>query len=88
MKSKSKRTFSQLHGTHEPGLILSPPVTATEKDDGYLSATEIAALKLDADDADWVISVGPQLGGRSVDHRGGAVGPWRRPSPTPRRERR
>jgi CHAT domain-containing protein/Tfp pilus assembly protein PilF len=42
----------QLDGTHEPGLILTPPATATEDDDGYLSASEIAALKLDAD---WVI---------------------------------
>jgi tetratricopeptide (TPR) repeat protein/CHAT domain-containing protein len=39
-------------GTHEPGLILTPPKTATEEDDGYLSASEIAALKLDAD---WVV---------------------------------
>src|SRR5262249_53966463 len=36
----------------EPGLLLTPPKTATELDDGYLSASEIAALKLDAD---WVI---------------------------------
>src|SRR5262249_25792446 len=36
----------------EPGLLLSPPNTSTETDDGYLSASEIAALKLDAD---WVI---------------------------------
>jgi CHAT domain-containing protein len=42
----------QLDGAHEPGLILTPPDTATEEDDGYLSASEIAALKLDAD---WVI---------------------------------
>src|SRR5215813_8078467 len=42
----------QLDGTHEPGLILTPPDNATEEDDGYLSASEIAALKLDAD---WVI---------------------------------
>ena len=41
-----------LKGTHEPGLILTPPGTATEEDDGYLSASEIATLKLDAD---WVI---------------------------------
>ena len=41
-----------LDGTHEPGLILTPPETVTEEDDGYLSASEIAALKLDAD---WVI---------------------------------
>ena len=42
----------QLDGPHEPGLILTPPITASEEDDGYLSASEIAALKLDAD---WVI---------------------------------
>src|SRR5262245_11724163 len=42
----------QLDGTNEPGLILTPPDKATEEDDGYLSASEIAALKLDAD---WVI---------------------------------
>lgn len=42
----------QIDSTHEPGLILSPPGKATEEDDGYLSASEIAALKLDAD---WVI---------------------------------
>jgi CHAT domain-containing protein len=27
----------QLDGTHEPGLILTPPDQATEEDDGYLS---------------------------------------------------
>ena len=42
----------QLTGTREPGLILTPPNTATADDDGYLSGSEIAALKLDAD---WVI---------------------------------
>jgi CHAT domain-containing protein/tetratricopeptide (TPR) repeat protein len=36
----------------EPGLILTPPDQASETDDGYLSASEIAGLKLDAD---WVI---------------------------------
>ncbi len=36
----------------EPGLILTPPGTASKQDDGYLSGSEIAALKLDAD---WVI---------------------------------
>jgi CHAT domain-containing protein len=41
-----------LKGVTEPGLILTPPDRATEEDDGYLSASEIAALKLDAD---WVI---------------------------------
>jgi CHAT domain-containing protein len=42
----------QVGGNSEPGLILTPPTTATERDDGYLSASEIAQLKLDAD---WVI---------------------------------
>jgi CHAT domain-containing protein/tetratricopeptide (TPR) repeat protein len=36
----------------EPGLLLTPPQVGTEADDGYLSASEIAGLKLDAD---WVI---------------------------------
>ena len=42
----------QLDGTREPGLILTPPKEASEVDDGYLSASEIAGLKLDAD---WLI---------------------------------
>jgi tetratricopeptide (TPR) repeat protein len=40
-----------LLGTTEPGLLLTPP-EASEEDDGYLSASDIAGLKLDAD---WVI---------------------------------
>lgn len=36
----------------EPGLLLTPPETASELDDGYLSASEIVNLKLNAD---WVI---------------------------------
>jgi CHAT domain-containing protein/tetratricopeptide (TPR) repeat protein len=42
----------EIEGTSEPGLILTPPDKQTELDDGYLSASEVAALKLDAD---WVI---------------------------------
>lgn len=42
----------ELTGANEPGLILTPPQTASDEDDGYLSASEIAGLKLDAD---WVI---------------------------------
>jgi CHAT domain-containing protein len=42
----------ELSGASEPGLILTPPDKASEADDGYLSASEIAGLKLDAD---WVI---------------------------------
>ena len=45
-------TAGQLQGTSEPGLILTPPEVASEADDGYLSASEIATLKLDAN---WVI---------------------------------
>jgi CHAT domain-containing protein len=41
-----------LSSTTEPGLVLTPPTTRSESDNGYLSASEIAALKLDAD---WVI---------------------------------
>jgi hypothetical protein len=42
----------EIEGTSEPGLILTPPKEQTELDDGYLSASEVAGLKLDAD---WVI---------------------------------
>jgi CHAT domain-containing protein len=42
----------QMSKTSEPGLIMTPPDTATDVDDGYLSASEVATLKLDAD---WVI---------------------------------
>jgi CHAT domain-containing protein len=33
----------------ELGLILTPPEIATARDDGFLSASEVAGLKLDAD---------------------------------------
>jgi CHAT domain-containing protein len=47
----------QVQGSAEPGLILTPPDAGTsdallERDDGFLTASEIATLKLDAD---WVI---------------------------------
>jgi CHAT domain-containing protein len=41
-----------LSGVSEPGLLMTPPEQQTEADDGYLSASEVAELKLDAD---WVI---------------------------------
>jgi tetratricopeptide (TPR) repeat protein/CHAT domain-containing protein len=41
-----------LSGASEPGLLLTPPEQPSDIDDGYLSASEVAALKLDAD---WVI---------------------------------
>jgi CHAT domain-containing protein len=42
----------ELRGVSEPGLILTPPDKASQNDDGYLSAGEIAQLKLNAN---WVI---------------------------------
>jgi CHAT domain-containing protein len=42
----------QVQGNAEPGLFLTPPSKPSEEDDGYLTASEIAGLKLDAD---WVI---------------------------------
>ena len=42
----------QLKGLAEPALVLTPPAKGTEHDDGLLTASEVAQLKLDAD---WVI---------------------------------
>ena len=42
----------ELSGIGEPGLILTPPSVGTAEDDGYLSAGEIAQLKLNAD---WIL---------------------------------
>jgi CHAT domain-containing protein len=48
----------EVRGVAEPGLILTPPVKGTsdpkalERDDGFLTASEIATLTIDAD---WVI---------------------------------
>lgn len=36
-------------GAAEPGLVLTPPGSATELDDGYLSASEAAQLRLSAE---------------------------------------
>jgi CHAT domain-containing protein/tetratricopeptide (TPR) repeat protein len=53
----------------EPALLLTPPDTASEEDDGLLTASEVAALKLDAD---WVIlsacntGAGGKLGGGAL----------------------
>jgi len=41
-----------LSGLAEPALVLSPPDVPTEADDGLLTASEIATLKLNAD---WVV---------------------------------
>jgi CHAT domain-containing protein/Tfp pilus assembly protein PilF len=45
-------TAGELVGAAEPGLVLTPPATATAQDDGYLSASEVAQLELNAD---WVL---------------------------------
>lgn len=42
----------ELHGVAEPGLVFTPPTQASERDDGLLTASEVAGLKLNAD---WVI---------------------------------
>lgn len=42
----------EVEGAEEPVLILTPPERQSDENDGYLSASEIAAFKLDAD---WVI---------------------------------
>lgn len=39
-------------GAAEPALVLTPPAVPTVEDDGLLTASEVAALKLDAD---WVL---------------------------------
>jgi CHAT domain-containing protein len=50
----------QVRGSIEPGLIMTPPATATPVDDGYLTSSEISALKLDAD---WVVLSACSTGG-------------------------
>ena len=42
----------ELTGIAEPGLVFTPPEQASAADDGYLTASEVSALKLNAD---WVI---------------------------------
>ncbi|OAO02306.1 hypothetical protein A8B75_12235 [Sphingomonadales bacterium EhC05] len=42
----------EITGAAEPGLVFTPPETASDKDDGLLTASEITTLNLNAD---WVI---------------------------------
>jgi CHAT domain-containing protein len=42
----------ELSGASEPGLVFTPPDQASAADDGLLTASEVAGLRLDAD---WVI---------------------------------
>jgi CHAT domain-containing protein/tetratricopeptide (TPR) repeat protein len=62
----------QVGGAAEPGLILTPPAKGTvdggalDRDDGFLTASEIAGLRLDAD---WVIlSACNTAGGGAGEH--------------------
>jgi hypothetical protein len=41
-----------IDGAGEPGLVFTPPAEPSEQDDGFLTASEVAALRLNAD---WVI---------------------------------
>lgn len=57
----------QIEGNAEPGLVMTPPDEASISDDGYLTASEAAGLKLSAD---WVVlsacnTAGPADGGSS-----------------------
>ena len=45
-------TAGELKGAAEPGLVFTPPPEATEGDDGLLTASEVSAMRLDAE---WVI---------------------------------
>ena len=42
----------ELTGSTEPGLVFTPPSQASEQDDGFLTTSEVAQLRLNAD---WVI---------------------------------
>lgn len=45
-------TTGELSGLAEPALVLTPPATASPENDGLLTASKVAKLKLDAD---WVV---------------------------------
>jgi CHAT domain len=59
----------EVKGIDEPGLILTPPATDTGGDTGYLAASDITQLKLNAD---WVIlsacntAAGGERGGQAL----------------------
>lgn len=58
-----------LRAVEEPGLVLTPPVTGSDADDGLLTASEIARLNLDAD---WVIlsACNTAMAGKANDAEG------------------
>ena len=47
--SPAGMTASEIYGIAEPGLVLTPPSEASAGDDGFLSAGEVATLRLNAD---------------------------------------
>jgi CHAT domain-containing protein/tetratricopeptide (TPR) repeat protein len=57
-------TKSLAASTVEPALLLTPPAQATEENDGLLTASEIAQLKLDAD---WVVLSACNTAGGDTD---------------------
>ncbi|HMO71392.1 MAG TPA: CHAT domain-containing protein [Paracoccaceae bacterium] len=62
----------ELPGLEEPALALTPPEVPTALDDGLLTASEIADLRLDAD---WVILSACNTAGGAGAGGGGASGP-------------
>lgn len=58
----------ELTSAAEPGLALTPPATASELDDGYLSASEVAGLRLNAD---WVVLSACNTAGPAGQGHGG-----------------
>jgi CHAT domain-containing protein len=70
---------AELKAGVEPGLILTPPDKATSEDDGYLSASEISGLKLDAD---WVILSACNTGSGGLKEPKPSRG-WHEPSSMP-----
>lgn len=62
----------EFSGIREPGLVLSPPAEPTDEDDGVLTSSEVAQLKLNAD---WVLlsacNTGAGDGGTTNDVLGG-----------------
>ena len=56
----------------EPALLLTPPQQATTEDDGLLTASEVAQLKLDPD---WVVLSACNTAQRRQAGRGGTIRP-------------
>lgn len=55
---------------NEPGLVLTPPASASGEDDGFLTAGEVATLRLDAE---WVVLSACNTAGPDGSLGGGAL---------------